>query len=37
LQLFEGEAEGFFIRRPDTPNAAKAIQMIIDFVHKHGH
>ena len=34
LQLFEGEAEGFFIRRPDTQNAARAIQKIIEFVHE---
>ena len=37
LQLFEGEAEGFFVRRPDTPNAARAIQKIIEFVHEHAH
>jgi hypothetical protein len=35
--LFEGEAEGFFIRRPDTPNAARAIQKIVEFVHEHAH
>jgi acetyl esterase/lipase len=35
LQLFEGEAEGFFVRRPDTSNAARAIQKIIEFVHEH--
>jgi len=34
---FEGEAEGFFIRRPDTPNAARAIQKIVEFVHEHAH
>jgi hypothetical protein len=28
--MFEGEAEGFFVRKPDTPNAARAIQKIIE-------
>ena len=37
LELFEGEAEGFFVRRPDTPNAERAIQKIIEFVHEHAH
>jgi len=30
-------AEGSFVRRPDTPNAARAIQKIIEFVHEHAH
>jgi len=35
LQLFEGMAEGFVIRKPDAPASAKAIEKIIAFVHEH--
>jgi acetyl esterase/lipase len=34
LELFEGEAEGFIGRNSNSPNAARAIEKIIDFVHK---
>ena len=34
LELFEGEAEGFVGRNANSPNAARAIEKIIDFVHK---
>ena len=34
LELFEGEAEGFITRRPDSPAAGRAIEKIIEFVHK---
>lgn len=35
LEMFEGEAEGFIGRNPNSPNAARAIEKIIDFVHRH--
>jgi acetyl esterase len=35
LELFEGEAEGFVGRNPKSPNAPRAIEKIIDFVHRH--
>ena len=35
LELFEGMAEGFIIRNPDSPASAKAIEKIIAFVHEH--
>jgi len=35
LELFEGEAEGFIIRKPSSPNSARAIEKIITFVHEH--
>jgi acetyl esterase len=34
LELFEGETEGFITRNSNSPNAARAIEKIIDFVHK---
>ena len=34
LELFEGEAEGFIGRNSSSPNAARAIEKIIDFVHR---
>jgi acetyl esterase/lipase len=34
LELFEGEAEGFATRNAGSPAAAKAIDRIIEFVHK---
>ena len=35
LELFEGEAEGFVGRNANSPNAARAVEKIIDFVHRH--
>ncbi|HKV56450.1 MAG TPA: alpha/beta hydrolase [Candidatus Binataceae bacterium] len=37
LQLYDNAAEGFIVRKPDSPQAAEAIQKIIGFVHKHLH
>ena len=34
LELFEGEAEGFVGRNANSPHAARAIEKIIEFVHK---
>ena len=34
LELFEGEAEGFVGRNSNSPNAPRAIEKIIDFVHR---
>jgi acetyl esterase/lipase len=34
LELFEGEAEGFVGRNGNSPNAARAIEKIIGFVHR---
>ena len=34
LELFEGEAEGFIGRNPNSPHAARATEKIIDFVHR---
>jgi acetyl esterase/lipase len=34
LELFEGEAEGFAIRNPSSPASARAIEKIIEFVHR---
>jgi len=34
LELFEGEAEGFITRNPSAPAAVRAIEKIIEFVHK---
>ncbi|HLW70475.1 MAG TPA: alpha/beta hydrolase [Candidatus Binataceae bacterium] len=33
LAMFEGEAEGFIVRRPEAPESIRAIATIIDFVH----
>src|SRR5579885_403206 len=33
LEMFEGEAEGFIIRRPSSDSATRAIGKIVDFVH----
>jgi acetyl esterase len=35
LELFEGMAEGFIIRKPDLPASSQAIERIIAFVHEH--
>ena len=34
LQLYEGEGQAFITRNSSSPNAAKAIDKIIEFVHK---
>ncbi len=34
LELYEGEAEGFVNRKPDSPAAARAVARIIEFVAK---
>jgi acetyl esterase/lipase len=34
LQLYEGEGEGFFIYRPDTPVAADAVGKIVAFLQR---
>jgi acetyl esterase len=34
LEMFEGEAEGFIIRRPGSESAARAIGRIVEFVHE---
>jgi dipeptidyl aminopeptidase/acylaminoacyl peptidase len=34
LELFEGEAEGFIIRKPSAPASTQALQKIITFVHQ---
>jgi acetyl esterase len=34
LELFEGEAEGFIIRKPSSPASAQALEKIIQFVHR---
>ncbi|MEW6296941.1 MAG: alpha/beta hydrolase [Thermodesulfobacteriota bacterium] len=34
LEIFEGEAEGFIIRRPSSPASTRALDTIIDFVHQ---
>lgn len=35
LELFEGEAEGFGIRKPDAPASKQALEKIITFVHEY--
>jgi acetyl esterase/lipase len=35
LELFDGMAEGFIIRKPEAPASARAIEKIIAFVHEH--
>jgi acetyl esterase len=34
LELFEGEGQAFITRNASSPNAKKAVERIIDFVHK---
>ncbi|HEV8722952.1 MAG TPA: alpha/beta hydrolase [Candidatus Binatia bacterium] len=34
LELFEGEAEGFIGRNSNSPNAPRAMEKIIEFVHR---
>jgi acetyl esterase len=37
LELFDDVAEGFIVRQPTAPASAKAIEKIIDFVHRQAH
>jgi acetyl esterase len=37
LELFEGETEGFIGKNPNSPASARAIEKIIEFVHKQIH
>jgi len=34
LELYEGEAEGFIIRKPSSPASAQGLEKIIKFVHQ---
>jgi acetyl esterase/lipase len=34
LELYEGEAEGFVIRKPSSPASVQALEKIIGFVHR---
>jgi acetyl esterase/lipase len=34
LALYEGEAEGFVIRKPSAPASGQAVEKIIEFVHQ---
>ena len=34
LELYEGATEGFINRQPESPAARKAIERIVEFVHK---
>ena len=34
LELFDGEAEGFIVRRPSSDSALQAIDRIVEFVHE---
>jgi acetyl esterase/lipase len=34
VELYEGEAEGFVIRKPSSPASAQALEKIIGFVHR---
>ena len=34
LELYEGEGQAFITRNPTSPNAARATEKIIEFVHK---
>jgi acetyl esterase len=34
LELFEGEAEGFIIRKPSSPASGQGMEKIIEFVHR---
>jgi acetyl esterase/lipase len=35
LHLFDGEGQGFIMRKAGSPASDRAIELIIDFVHKH--
>jgi hypothetical protein len=32
--MYEGEGQAFITRNPSSPNAAKATEKIIEFVHR---
>jgi acetyl esterase/lipase len=34
LELFEGEGQGFIMRKAGSPNSNRAIEMIVEFTHK---
>ena len=34
LELFDGEGQGFIMRKPDSPASNRALEMIVEFVHK---
>jgi len=34
VELFEGEGQGFIMRKPGSPASNRAIELIIEFVHK---
>jgi acetyl esterase/lipase len=34
LELFDGEGQGFIMRKPGSPASNRAIELIIEFVHK---
>jgi acetyl esterase/lipase len=34
LELFEGEGQGFIMRKPGSPASNRALEMIVEFVHK---
>jgi dipeptidyl aminopeptidase/acylaminoacyl peptidase len=34
LELFEGEGQGFIMRKPGSPASNRALELISEFVHK---
>jgi len=34
LELFEGEGQGFIMRKAGSPSSNRALDLIIEFVHK---
>ena len=34
LELFDGEGQGFIMRKPGSPASNRALEMIVEFVHK---
>ena len=34
LELFEGEGQGFIMRKPDSPASKRALELIAEFTHK---
>jgi acetyl esterase len=34
LELFQGEGQGFIMRKVGSPNSSRALEMIIEFTHK---
>jgi acetyl esterase len=35
LELFEGEGQGFIMRKPGSPASTRALELIAEFTHKH--